>query len=72
VATPEDTSKVAGFQFKLAYYKQRHIPNVKLLDIPDKVRSLAPMSGEHTEEILASFGYSEQRINELRQEGAIG
>ncbi len=44
---------------------------VKLSDTPGEVRSLPPMLGEHTEEILAGLGYSEQRINELRQEGAI-
>ncbi|MBA7713790.1 Formyl-CoA:oxalate CoA-transferase [subsurface metagenome] len=45
---------------------------VKLSDTPGEVRSLPPMLGEHTEEILAGLGYSEQRIDELRQEGVIG
>jgi len=45
---------------------------VKLSDTPGKVRSLPPMLGEHTEEILVSLGYAKQRINELLQEGAIG
>ena len=45
---------------------------IKLSDTPGTVRNLAPMLGEHTGEVLAGLGYSEQRINELRQEGVIG
>jgi len=44
---------------------------IKLSDTQGKVRSPSPMSGEHTEEILADLGYNKQRINELRQEGTI-
>ena len=44
---------------------------IKLSDTPGKVRSLAPLPGEHTEEILTGLGYNKQRINELRQEGII-
>lgn len=46
--------------------------SVKLSETPGKIRSLAPSSGEHTNETLTGLGYSEQRINELRQEGIIG
>ena len=45
---------------------------IKLSDTPGTVRNLAPMLGEHTEETLAGLGYSEQRINELRQQRVIG
>lgn len=45
---------------------------VKLSDTPGEVRSLPPMLGEDTEEILVSLGYDKQRIDDLRQEGAIG
>ncbi len=45
---------------------------IKLSDTPGKVRSLPPMLGEHTEEILAGLGYSKPRISQLRQEGVIG
>jgi len=44
---------------------------VKLSDTPGKVRHLASMVGEDTEEILVSLGYSQPRINELRQQGVI-
>ena len=44
---------------------------IKLSDTPGSVRSLAPVLGEHTDEILTSVGYNKQRINELRQKGAI-
>ena len=44
---------------------------IKLSDTPGKVRSLAPLTGEHTNEILLGLGYSEQRISELRQGGVV-
>ena len=44
---------------------------IKLSDTPGKVRNLAPIFGEHTEEILIGMGYNKQRIDELRQKGAI-
>ena len=43
----------------------------KLSDTPGEIRSLPPLPGEHTKEILSSLGYNEQRINELRQGGVI-
>ena len=44
---------------------------IKLSDTPGKVRSLPPMLGEHTEEILVGLGYSKQRIRKLRREGVV-
>ena len=44
---------------------------IKLSDTPGKVRSLPPLRGEHTEEILTGLGYNKQRINELHQKGII-
>jgi crotonobetainyl-CoA:carnitine CoA-transferase CaiB-like acyl-CoA transferase len=44
---------------------------IKLSDTPGKVRSLPSLAGEHTNEILVSLGYSEQRISKLRQKGVI-
>lgn len=44
---------------------------IKLSDTPGKIRTLASLPGEHTNEILIGLGYSEQRISELRQAGAI-
>ena len=45
---------------------------IKLSDTPGNVRSLPPVLGEHTDEILTGLGYNKQRINELRQKGIIG
>jgi len=45
---------------------------IKLSDTPGKVRSLPPLLGEHTSEILIGLGYSKQRIKQLRREGIIG
>ena len=45
--------------------------SIKLSETPGEIRSLAPSTGEHTDEILAGLGYSEQRISELRQKGVV-
>jgi len=45
---------------------------IKLSETPGKVRSLAPIFGEHTEEILRELGYNKSQIDELRQCNIIG
>ncbi len=32
---------------------------------------MLPLEGEHTDEIMAGLGYSEQGISELRQKGVV-
>jgi len=44
----------------------------KLSDTPGKVRSLSPLLGEHTDEILLGLGYSQEEIRSLQQEGVVG
>ena len=44
----------------------------KLSETPGRVRSGAPLNGEHTDEVLASIGYDTDRIAALRAEGAVG
>ena len=44
----------------------------KLSDTPGAVRSLGPMVGEHTDEILHGLGYNSEAIQALRQMGAVG
>jgi len=51
--------------------KQVGLP-IKLSDTPGEVRSLGPVLGEHTEEVLTALGYNRKKIDELRQEGIIG
>jgi len=43
----------------------------KLSSTPGKVRSLSPLPGEHTNEILRELGYEWEEIQDLREEGAI-
>jgi alpha-methylacyl-CoA racemase len=43
----------------------------KLSGTPGKVRSLPPLPGEHTNEILQEIGYKRNEIESLRQEGVI-
>lgn len=45
---------------------------VKLSDTPGKVRKLAPITGENTEEILRELGYNKSQIGKLRQSKVIG
>jgi crotonobetainyl-CoA:carnitine CoA-transferase CaiB-like acyl-CoA transferase len=44
---------------------------VKLSDTPGKVRSLAPLAGQNTEEILGELGYKKSEIGKLRQSNVI-
>jgi crotonobetainyl-CoA:carnitine CoA-transferase CaiB-like acyl-CoA transferase len=44
----------------------------KLSATPAGVRYPPPQVGEHTDEVLREFGLGSQRIQELRQQGAIG
>ncbi|OGW14148.1 MAG: hypothetical protein A3G93_00165 [Nitrospinae bacterium RIFCSPLOWO2_12_FULL_45_22] len=45
--------------------------SIKLSETPVKIRSLAPLPGEHTVEILTQLGYSKEEINELRRDGVV-
>jgi crotonobetainyl-CoA:carnitine CoA-transferase CaiB-like acyl-CoA transferase len=44
---------------------------VKLSKTPEVMRIPAPESGQHTDEVLKQYGYSEQDIARFREEGAI-
>jgi crotonobetainyl-CoA:carnitine CoA-transferase CaiB-like acyl-CoA transferase len=44
---------------------------IKLSDTPAVFRSFAPLTGQHTEEILQDLGYTEQQIEGLRNSNAI-
>jgi crotonobetainyl-CoA:carnitine CoA-transferase CaiB-like acyl-CoA transferase len=46
--------------------------SIKLSDTPGEVRSLAPYSGEHTDEVLRGLGYSDPEIESLRKADTIG
>jgi crotonobetainyl-CoA:carnitine CoA-transferase CaiB-like acyl-CoA transferase len=43
----------------------------KLSATPGKVRSLSPLPGEHTDEVLRGLGYEQEEIEHLRQEGVV-
>jgi alpha-methylacyl-CoA racemase len=43
----------------------------KFSDTPGKVRSLAPLPGEHTDEVLKGLGYKWEEIENLRRKGAV-
>lgn len=51
--------------------KQVGLP-IKLSETPGEIRNLAPVLGEHTEEVLTGLGYNKSSIDELRQEGVVG
>ncbi len=43
----------------------------KLSDTPGRVRSPAPLPGQHTDELLSSLGYNADEIAGLREKGAV-
>ena len=43
----------------------------KLSSTPGKVRSLSPLPGQHTDEVLQELGYREEEIGNLRREGVV-
>jgi len=45
---------------------------IKLSETPGKVRTFAPLFGEHTEEVLLQLSYTDTQISELRQAKVIG
>ncbi|MFA7437504.1 CaiB/BaiF CoA transferase family protein [Castellaniella sp.] len=45
---------------------------VKLSDTPQQLRRAPPLLGEHTEEILASLGFSKSDVQTLREQGVFG
>ncbi len=47
--------------------KRRYLP-----DTPGSVRTPAPLLGQHTDEVLAKFGYADADIAALRDSGALG
>jgi crotonobetainyl-CoA:carnitine CoA-transferase CaiB-like acyl-CoA transferase len=44
----------------------------KLSETPGAVRSTAPWPGQHTDDVLASLGYSGDQVAALREKGAVG
>ena len=44
---------------------------IKLSDTPGAVRSIAPLPGQHTDDILLGLGYTRENIAELRESGAV-
>ena len=44
---------------------------IKMSDTPGKVRNLAPLPGEQTDEILRAFGYNDEGIKQLHQQGIV-
>jgi len=46
--------------------------SIKLSDTPGKVRSFAPLVGQHTQEVMLALGYTPEEIARLEEAGAIG
>ena len=45
---------------------------VKLSETPGEIRSVAPLQGQHTDEILSDLGFSSDEIAKLKEAGATG
>ena len=46
-------------------------PAVKMSETPPKIVRPAPIVGQHTEEILRDFGFSDEKITSLRERGIV-
>jgi crotonobetainyl-CoA:carnitine CoA-transferase CaiB-like acyl-CoA transferase len=44
----------------------------KFSETPGGVRTTAPRPGQHTDEVLAAAGYTQEQIEGLRASGAVG
>lgn len=44
----------------------------KLSETPGKVRSTAPLPGQHTDDVLRSIGYDDATVTSLRERGVVG
>ena len=44
---------------------------IRMTETPGGVSRRAPLTGEHTDRILAEFGYDEERRRQLRDLGAV-
>ena len=45
---------------------------VKLSETPASLRRPPPLVGEHNEEVLREYGYSDERIRALQKAGVVG
>jgi formyl-CoA transferase len=45
---------------------------IKFADTPGPATTTSPVFGQHSDEILASYGYSTQDIAALRERGVVG
>jgi crotonobetainyl-CoA:carnitine CoA-transferase CaiB-like acyl-CoA transferase len=45
---------------------------VKLSETPGEIRSVAPLQGQHTDEILSDLGFTSEDIAKLKEAGATG
>lgn len=45
---------------------------IKLSETPAQFSSFAPVTGQHTEEIMHGLGYTDRQIEEMRESGVIG
>ena len=52
--------------------KTKHVaPAIKLSDTPAIIRTIAPKPGQHTTQVLTELGYTEEKINNLKEEGVL-
>lgn len=55
-----------------SFGKIRQVGNpLKLSETPVQIRTLAPLAGEHTDEIIQALGYAKGDIERLKREGVI-
>lgn len=63
---------IAEYEHTLLGQVRGPIPIVQMTASPTRVQRASPALGEHTDEVLAALGFDEERIAQLRGDGAIG
>ncbi len=62
---------ISSYEHPTAGHVKVVAPAVKMSETPSAVERPAPMVGEHTHEILAEFGFSEDEIRQFVDDGSV-
>ncbi len=61
---------IIDLEYRGIKYKDKGMP-VKMSKTPGTVRYMPPTQGQHTDEVLKSIGYSDEKIEQMRKDGVI-
>ena len=74
-AANDAQARAAGFFINYEHPRHGRVENlaspINLSETPASYRRPAPELGQHTEEVLLEFGYTQEDIDRLREEGIV-